>query len=82
MNRAMFAYSFQGLSHIRKEDDPANGGLVFPCQDRSFSGDFEASEIPEKKDIQLFVKNQKSLSSYVSVSVELLLQPRHRQRGL
>lgn len=71
MNRAMFAYSFQGLSHIRKEDDPANGGLVFPCQDRSFSGDFEASEIPEKKDIQLFVKNQKSLSSYVSVSVEL-----------
>ena len=71
MNRAMFAYSFQGLSHIRKEDDPENGGLVFPCQDRSFSGDFEASEIPEKKDIQLFVKNQKSLSSYVSVSVEL-----------
>jgi hypothetical protein len=67
----MFAYSFQGLSHIRKEDDPENGGLVFPCQDRSFSGDFEASEIPEKKDIQLFVKNQKSLSSYVSVSVEL-----------
>ena len=71
MNRAMFAYSFQGLSHIRKEDDPENGGLVFPCQDRSFSGDFEASEIHEKKDIQLFVKNQKSLSSYVSVSVEL-----------
>ena len=71
MNRAMFAYSFQGLSHIRKEDDPENVGLVFPCQDRSFSGDFEASEIPEKKDIQLFVKNQKSLSSYVSVSVEL-----------
>lgn len=71
MNRAMFAYSFQGLSHIRKEDDPENGGLVFPCQDRSFSGVFEASEIPEKKDIQLFVKNQKSLSSYVSVSVEL-----------
>lgn len=71
MNRAMFAYSFQGLSHIRKEDDLENGGLVFPCQDRSFSGDFEASEIPEKKDIQLFVKNQKSLSSYVSVSVEL-----------
>lgn len=71
MNRAMFAYSFQGLSHIRKEDDPENGGLIFPCQDRSFSGDFEASEIPEKKDIQLFVKNQKSLSSYVSVSVEL-----------
>lgn len=71
MNRAMFAYSFQGLSHIRKEDDPENGGVFFPCQDRSFSGDFEASEIPEKKDIQLFVKNQKSLSSYVSVSVEL-----------
>lgn len=71
MNRAMFAYSFQGLSHIRKEDDPENVGLVFPCQDRSFSGDFEASEIPVKKDIQLFVKNQKSLSSYVSVSVEL-----------
>ena len=71
MNRAMFAYSFQGLSHIRKEDDPENGGLVFSCQDRSFSGDFEASEIPEKKDIQLFVKNQKSLSSYISVSVEL-----------
>lgn len=71
MNRAMFAYSFQGLSHIRKEDDPENVEQVFPCQDRSFSGDFEASEIPEKKDIQLFVKNQKSLSSAVSVSVEL-----------
>lgn len=71
MNRAMFAYSFQGLSHIRKEDDPENGGVFFPCQDRSFSGDFEASEIPEKKDIQLFVKNQKHLSSTVSVSVEL-----------
>ena len=71
MDRAMFAYSFQGLSHIRKEDDPDNAGKVFPCQDRSFSGDFEASEIPEKKDIQLFVKNQKNLSSAVSVSVEL-----------
>lgn len=71
MDRAMFAYSFQGLSHIRKEEDPDNSGKLFPCQDRSFSGDFEASEIPEKKDIQLFVKNQKSLSSYVSVSVEL-----------
>jgi len=67
----MFAYSFQGLSHIRKEEDPDNLGKSFPCQDRSFSGDFEASEIPEKKDIQLFVKNQKSILPSVSVSVEL-----------
>jgi hypothetical protein len=67
----MFAYSFQGLSHIRKEEDPDNSGKLFPCQDRSFSGDFEASEIPEKKDIQLFVKNQKSILPSVSVSVEL-----------
>ena len=71
MNRTMFAYSFQGLSHIRKEEDPDNLGKSFPCQDRSFSGDFEASEIPEKKDIQLFVKNQKSILPSVSVSVEL-----------
>lgn len=71
MNRTMFAYSFQGLSHIRKEEDPDNSGKLFPCQDRSFSGDFEASEIPEKKDIQLFVKNQKSILPSVSVSVEL-----------
>ncbi|MDY5683586.1 MAG: protein phosphatase 2C domain-containing protein [Treponema sp.] len=71
MNRTMFAYSFQGLSHIRKEDDPDNSGKLFLCQDRSFSGDFEASEIPEKKDIQLFVKNQKSILPSVSVSVEL-----------
>lgn len=71
MDRAMFAYSFQGLSHIRKEEDPDNLGKLFPCQDRSFSGDFEASEIPEKKDIQLFVKNQKSILPSVSVSVEL-----------
>ena len=71
MNRTMFAYSFQGLSHIRKEEDPDNSGKLFPCQDRSFSGDFEASEIPEKKDIQLFVKNQKSILPFVSVSVEL-----------
>ena len=67
MNRAMFAYSFQGLSHIRKEDDPENVGLVFPCQDRSFSGDFEASEIPVKKDIQLFVKNQKVYYSWHAI---------------
>ena len=71
MNRTMFAYSFQGLSHIRKEEEPDNSGKLFPCQDRSFSGDFEASEIPEKKDIQLFVKNQKSILPSVSVSVEL-----------
>lgn len=71
MNKAMFAYSFQGLSHIRKEDDPDNLGKAFPCQDRSFSGDFEASEIPVKTDIQLFVKNQKSLLPAVSASVEL-----------
>lgn len=71
MNRTMFAYSFQGLSHIRKEEDPDNSGKLFPCQDRSFSGDFEASELPEKKDIQLFVKNQKSILPSVSVSVEL-----------
>ena len=58
MNRTMFAYSFQGLSHIRKEEDPDNSGKLFPCQDRSFSGDFEASEIPEKKDIQLFVDTE------------------------
>lgn len=71
MNRTMFAYSFQGLSHIRKEDDPDNAGKKFPCQDRSFSGDFEASEILEKKDISLFVKNQSSYLPSVSVSVEL-----------
>lgn len=71
MNKSMFAYSFQGLSHIRKEDDPDNRGMLFPCQDRSFSGDFEASERLEKKTIQLFVKNQKSLLPTVSVSVEL-----------
>lgn len=71
MDRTMFAYSFQGLSHIRKEEDPENAGKKFPCQDRSFSGDFEASEIPEKKDISLFVKNQSSILPSVSVSVEL-----------
>lgn len=71
MNRTMFAYSFQGLSHIRKEEDPDNAGKKFPCQDRSFSGDFEASEILEKKDISLFVKNQSSYLPSVSVSVEL-----------
>ena len=67
----MFAYSFQGLSHMRKEDDPDNAGKKFPCQDRSYSGEFEASEIPEKKDIPLFVKNQGSFQPPVSVSVEL-----------
>ena len=71
MNRTMFAYSFQGLSHIRKEEDPDNAGKKFPCQDRSFSGDFEASESLEKKDISLFVKNQSSYLPSVSVSVEL-----------
>ncbi len=71
MNRTMFAYSFQGLSHIRKEEDPDNAGKKFPCQDRSSSGDFEASEILEKKDISLFVKNQSSYLPSVSVSVEL-----------
>lgn len=71
MNRTMFAYSFQGLSHIRKEEHPDNAGKKFPCQDRSFSGDFEASEILQKKDISLFVKNQSSYLPSVSVSVEL-----------
>lgn len=71
MNRSMFAYSFQGLSHIRKEEDPDNLGKKYPCQDRSFSGDFEASENLEKKDISLFVKNQGSFLPLVPVTVEL-----------
>lgn len=69
MDRTMFAYSFQGSSHIRKEESPENKGKKFPCQDRSFSGNFEASEKLEKKDISLFVKGKDSSS--VTVTVEL-----------
>ena len=71
MKQATFAYSFQGSSHIKKEENIENMGKKFPCQDRSFSGDFESSEITEKKEIPLFVKDTGNFVSRVLLPVEL-----------
>lgn len=71
MNRATFAYSFQGSDHIKKESNQKFAGKKFPCQDRSFSGEFEASENLENTDIPLFVKNTGVLNPVISVPVEL-----------
>lgn len=71
MKQATFAYSFQGSSHIKKEENIENMGKKFPCQDRSFSGDFESSEITEKKEVTLFVKDRSNLFSRVQLPVEL-----------
>lgn len=71
MNRATFAYSFQGSDHIKKESNHKFAGKKFPCQDRSFSGEFETSENLEKKNIQLFVRNEDVVNTSISVPVEL-----------
>lgn len=71
MRQVAFAYSFQGSSHIRKEENSENGGRKFPCQDRSFAGEFEASEIAGKKEVALFVKDKSNPSSYVVLPVAL-----------
>lgn len=71
MKQVTFAYSFQGSSHIKKEENSENRGRKFPCQDRSFAGDFEASEIAEKKEVSLFVKDKNIPSSSVLLPVAL-----------
>lgn len=71
MKQVAFAYSFQGSSHIRKEENIDNGGRKFPCQDRSFAGEFEASEIVGKKEVALYVKDKSIPSSYVLLPVVL-----------
>ena len=68
MKEALFAYSFQGASHIRKEK---NTGKRFPCQDRSFSGCFEASDLKEKKEVKLFVEDRSIPLSHVNLPFEL-----------
>ncbi|MBP5748270.1 MAG: protein phosphatase 2C domain-containing protein [Treponema sp.] len=68
MRQAAFAYSFQGSSHINSE---RNLGKKFPCQDRSFSGDFAPSDLAESKRINLFVRDSSSFSSLVQLPVEL-----------
>ncbi|UTC64527.1 protein phosphatase 2C domain-containing protein [Treponema sp. OMZ 788] len=71
MKQTAFAYSFQGAGHIKKEADLENFGKKFPCQDRAFSGNFEPSQMIEKKDISLFVKNNSSFVSHVMLPVEM-----------
>ena len=71
MKQVAFAYSFQGSSHIRKEENIDNGGRKFPCQDRSFAGEFEASEIVGKKEVALYVNDKSNPSSYVLLPVVL-----------
>ena len=71
MKQVAFAYSFQGSSHIRKEKNIDNGGRKFPCQDRSFAGEFEASEIVGKKEVALYVKDKSIPSSYILLPVTL-----------
>lgn len=71
MKQVAFAYSFQGSSHIRKEENIDNGGRKFPCQDRSFAGEFEASEIVGKKEVALYVKDKSNPSSCVLLPVVL-----------
>lgn len=71
MKQVTFAYSFQGASHIRKEESCENRERKFPCQDRSFAGDFAASEIAEKKEVALFVKDKSIPSSAVLLPVTL-----------
>lgn len=71
MKQATFAYSFQGSSHIKKEENIENAGKKFPCQDRSFAGYFESSESTEKKDVTLFVKDNSNLFSRMQLPVEL-----------
>ena len=68
MRRAAFAYSFQGSSHINSE---RNLGKKFPCQDRSFSGDFASSDAAQSKKIDLFVRDSSSFSSLVQLPVEV-----------
>lgn len=71
MKQVAFAYSFQGSSHIRKEENIVNGGRKFPCQDRSFAGEFEASEIVGKKEVALYVNDKSNPSSCVLLPVAL-----------
>ena len=71
MKQVAFAYSFQGSSHIRKEENIDNGGRKFPCQDRSFAGEFEASEIVGKKEVALYVNDKSNPSSCVLLPVAL-----------
>lgn len=68
MRQAAFAYSFQGSSHINSE---RNFGKKFPCQDRSFSGDFAPSDAAQSTKINLFVRDSSSFSSSVQLPVEL-----------
>lgn len=71
MKQAMIAYSFQGASHIKKEENIENKGKNFPCQDRCFAADFAASEISERKDVALFVKDKSNLFPCVRLPVDL-----------
>ena len=70
MKQAAFAYSFQGASHKKKEINPENYGRKFPCQDRAFSGEFDSSEVVEKKEIDLFVKGS-HLASRIMLPVKM-----------
>ena len=68
---AVFAYSIQGASHIRREKESENIELnrKFPCQDRSFAHEFLPLANNSKEEIELFVKNNSALNTVVKLPV-------------
>ncbi len=77
MRQIDFAFSVQGADHIKKENSAKNDGknLMYPCQDRSFSGIFETLEMDMEKEILLNLRNGESesfiLPSQKKLSVSL-----------
>lgn len=70
--KASFAYSTQGFSHLKKENDAENIlKRRFPCQDRSFSSFFESQSESSEQEIDFFVKDSSCSASKIRKTVLL-----------
>ena len=69
MEQAVFAFSVQGFDHIKKENRIKF--RKFPCQDRSYYGEFIPNNIDEDIEIELYVKNSDTYLPSIKLPVSL-----------